>query len=225
MVCDVFCKDDECDGHECKHNFADARPSERCGDAARCCLNSLADVARDEFFDCFDESEVGIRKECLNFVACACCCVAERCKVVDKGLPVDYLEIFDVEAVSENREEGSHDVACADADDERDKASHLEFLLSGANADGDERHKTAEECDKVVASVDGCAACRDDVTHCVACKRKSDDCDGRSDDDRGHEFRHPFAACKLDDYCQNHVNETCKDTTENDSAISECQRR
>ena len=130
VICDVFCKDDERHGHEREHHFTDARPSERCGDSARCGLHRFADVAGDKLFDCFDESKVGISKEGLHFVACACGSVGERSKVVDKGLPVDYLEIFNVKAISENREERSHDVACADADDKRNETSHLELLLS-----------------------------------------------------------------------------------------------
>ena len=67
----MLCKDDERDGYECEYDFAHACPSD-CGcNAVGRGADRFADVARDEFFDCFDESKVGIVKEGLEFCAYA----------------------------------------------------------------------------------------------------------------------------------------------------------
>ena len=90
--------------------------------------------------------------------------------------------------ISENREERRYGVSCRNAENERDKTSHFEFLLSGADANRDERDKSAQERNEVVTCVDGCAACLNNVAHCAACQGKTDERDGRSDDDGRHEF-------------------------------------
>ena len=96
----MLCKDDECDGYERKHDFTDARPSDGRCSAIACSQDSLAYVAVYEFFNGFDKSKVGIVQESGY--------TRERAvlyKVFNERFPVDYLEVFDVEAVSENREE------------------------------------------------------------------------------------------------------------------------
>ena len=136
MVCDMLCKDDESDGDKRKCDFADACPCERAsgyfaiGCGTHCNLDGFADVARDKFFDSFDESKVGIIEERLEFCAYACGAVAECREVGHKGLPVDDLKIFNVASISEYGEERRNRISCADTDNKRNEASHFESLLS-----------------------------------------------------------------------------------------------
>lgn len=217
VVCDVFRKDDECNGDKRECDFGNTLSVENdcfgiCGNGAR--------FARDDFFDCFDECEIGVVEESGD----ADEGTVRINKVVDDVREVDYLELFHVERVTERGEYSRKCVSCADTDDEGYELEGFVFLLSGADYDGKEGHKTAKQCNEVVAGVDGCGRRFDHIAHCVCGKRKTDECDGGADDDGRHEFGDPFGAREVNDDCKNYVNETREYSTEDYSEVSEGKR-
>ena len=59
------------------------------------------------------------------------------------------------------------------------------------------------------------------VAYGVTRERKTDDGDCRTDYYCGHELIYPVYACKLDYDCENNINETCENRTEDKTYISE----
>ena len=214
VVCDVFREDNECYGDECQSDFRNActRQGRSC---TVCCEDSIVDVTVYQFFDRFDQSKVRIVQEALY---------RHGREVVHDRSPVDDLEVFHLASVAEDGEERSKRITRTDTDDERDKTHGFEFLLRGADDDRDERNETAEKCNQVVRSVDCGAACFHDVSHSATREGKSDQRDRRSDDNRRHEFGYPFRSDKVNHDSDHNVDETCQNTTDDNSEITECDR-
>ena len=142
-------------------------------------------------------------------------------KVVHKRSPVDDLEVIHLASIAEDGEDGGKSIARADTDDEGDELHRLKLLLRGADDNGDERHKTAEETDEVVAAVDSGAACLDDVTHCGAREGKTDQSDRRPDDDGRHQLGDPLGADEVDHDSDHNVDKTCEDGAYQNAAVTE----
>ena len=203
---------------------------ERDGDICNRDGSDIRAVKFAEALDSGEEGEVGI-----PFAEC----VLEQAEV-------DYLKCFVAGCDTDSGEDCGYCVSCEDTDDERDHFKH--FLAVYRASDGYEQsYKSANKRyvrraehyrirlgDYVACCVENFIAVdqnvRNDVferaafgkvADCVTCQRKSDDCDGRSDDDCGHKFVEPLDACEFDYYCDDDVYQSCEDRAEDKSEISQ----
>ena len=58
------------------------------------------------------------------------------------------------------------------------------------------------------------------VADCVACKRKTDDCNRGADNNCGHELVEPFNADKLDYDCDNNINKSCESCADDQTCMA-----
>ncbi len=128
---------------------------------------------------------------------------------------VDYLESIVAGYKAENGEQGRYKVTCEDSDDE---GNHLQHLLAeeGAEHRDSQSDETADDAD-ISGSSGGVAG---QIADGIACQRKSDDCDGRSDDNCRHELIDPFDADCFDDDCQNHIDETREGRADDQTCVT-----
>ena len=113
-------------------------------------------------------------------------------------------------------------IACKNTENERNELGHLVLLLSRADDYGSEGNETAKETEKVVAAEECGAVSLNDVAHSRACKRETDESNGRADDDGRKKLAYPSGADSLNDNCDNYVNETCNYRAEHDTAVTVC---
>ena len=115
--------------------------------------------------------------------------------------------------IADNGEHGSYEIACDNTDHERNELSHF-LSVDRANGDDCEGHKCADEAEPAVeVHLEYSAVCLGDgdrVADSIACERETDDSDGRSDDNSGHELVNPTNACELNDNCYKHIYEPCE---------------
>ena len=116
---------------------------------------------------------------------------------------VDYLESIVAGYKTENGEQGRYKVTCEDSDDE---GNHLQHRLTeeGAEHRDSQSDEAADDAD-ISGSSGGVAG---QIADGIACQRKSDDCDGRSDDNCRHELIDPFDTDCFDDDCKHGTEES-----------------
>ena len=152
-------------------------------------------------------------------------------------LEVDDLKCHVIGSVTDHGEDRCDDVADHDAEDEGNEFHHL-LAVNRECEDCKEGHETADECyigaasrnegyarfDKAVLDNEFGLLHQDltdgQVVDGVDGKRKSDQRNGRTDDDRRHEFVDPLNADEFNDERNDNVNESCKDGTDDETRIA-----
>ena len=129
---------------------------------------------------------------------------------------VDDLERFVVRRNADAGEDRRSRIAREDTDDERDHFKHLLAVDRAEHGDG-ERDETANEAD--VRRSRGARS--DEIADRVARERKSDDRDGRSDDDCRHDLVDPFDARELHDDRDNDIDETGEACADDQAEVTE----
>ncbi len=150
-----------------------------------------ADVSRVNIFEaleCMDEGEIG---EPLHIFECR---------------EVDNLKSGVVCCDTDYGEDSSYGIACCNTENEGNHFHHL-LAVYGASDGHTEGDKTAK---KAEIRISFCNAAFFQIADSVSCKRKTDDSDGRTDNDSGHKFCNPFNAAEFNDEGECYVNETCK---------------
>ena len=194
VVGDMFGEDDECNGQEGNGNFGNARSGQG-----------------RTFFNGADQSKAGIGQEGLD---------GHVGEVIDEGLPVDDHKVFALSGHTDQGEDGRDEVARGNTEDKRDQFHHLESLLSGEDNNGEESDQTAEKTDQVISAVDSIGRSLNDISHSASGKRKTDDGNGRSDNDGRHQLGDPTGPNEFDDDGKHDVNAAGKERTDDDTEVS-----
>ena len=161
---------------------------------------------------------------------------------VGKLAEVDYFEPVGVCKVADKGEDCRQCVTRKDTDYEGDK-THCLVAVHRANDYNRQRYKSAQKSDvrgsrrnrlsrlhrlhyavnffKTPNGLGGEHTALHKVAYCVACKTETDDCNGRSDYDRGHDFVDPGNARKLDNQRKHHIHKTRKQRADDKSEIPE----
>ena len=142
----------------------------------------------------------------------------------------EVREINDLERVdacdgTDDGEQGGYCVTGADADDERDQAGGLPAERGGENGH-EQSYNRAENayertCRGDTVHINFTGLC---VTDRVSREGKTDDRNGRTDNNGGHELVDPVDADLLDDKGDDNVYKTCHDRTDNHAEVAESDR-
>ena len=197
MVCNVLCKYNECNGDVCNGDRADV-----CAEAA--CVAEVV-VA----LECFNEREV-----------------REPLHILEKAEINDFQRLI-TGVHSDEGENCSDNISCADTDDEGDKAHHF-LTENGAYNDNskcddctDEAYPCVSVHNKRAAVVYDCAgAFAESIADRVAGKGKTDYRDRGSDNCRRHEAVDPINADQLNKDRDNDINKSREYGTDYESEIS-----
>ena len=126
---------------------------------------------------------------------------------------VDQLHGGNVCEHADDGQKGCEDVACADTDDERNELHHL-GALDGCNDGRNEGNETGEDRPEGVVTDSRVV----DVVDSGAAEGKTDERNGRTDDDGREELIDPCRTDDLHDDGDDDINQTCNQRTDHDTA-------
>ena len=143
-----------------------------------------------------------------------------------EGAEVEDLQAVVSDVFADQGEDQGDDVARDDTQDERNQLEHL-FTLHGEEDDSEQSDQRADQVDPQGAA-HGIGSLRtaktEGVADGVSGQRQADDGDGRSDDDRGHQFGDPPDTRDLYDDRDDNVNQAGEDGTDDQSGIADGDR-
>ena len=197
VVGKVFCKDHECNGNISNRNRADVTRVVR--------KRLEAAVKRGE------EGEVGECDKGLDAHAAVNKCL--------KGGEADDLHRFHICRSSDQGQNQRQRIAAEDTDD---KGDELELLgaVGGHQHGNEQRHQTAENR-KVADRVSRARGIGAQLGDCVTRKRQTDDCNGRTNDNRRHQLGNPLDTDFFHNQCDDNIHKSGKNRTEDQSEITE----
>ena len=130
---------------------------------------------------------------------------------------VDQLHGGNICKHTDDGQKGSENVTSTDTDDERNELHHLGAL--DCSDDGRNKGNKTGENRKEVVIADCCVV---DVVDSGAAEGKTDERNGRTDDDRREELIDPSRTDEHHDDGDDRVNKTCNQRTEDDTAEAVC---
>ena len=165
--------------------------------------------------ECLKEGEIGHCKEGLDSHAARNECA--------EAAEVDNFKSVVVCSYTDNCKDCRNRIAGDDTDDERDKLNHL-LAEDGAEHGHKESDKSAgngdiDACRRLAAH---CVGALLQVADSVAGERKSYNCDCGSDNGGRHEPVYPVDAGDFNRYCEDDIDETRKNSAEDQAEIAEC---
>ena len=138
---------------------------------------------------------------------------------------VDYLECVDTGDISDYGEDGSDCITGYDADDEGD---HFEELLAVYRAGDGHTEGDESANDGDIGGGYRCSVYLDrsggEIADGVSGKRKTDDGNGGTDNDGGHDLIYPCNAAELDDDRDHDIYKTGERRADDETGISGCCR-
>ena len=141
----------------------------------------------------------------------------------DKG--ADMVQRFVVDdnqgvvsgVLADQGKDGGDQIAGQNADDEGDQLDHM-LAVGGAEHGHGQRHQAADQRDIHGAAFHVAAH---QVADGVAREAQTDDGDGGSDDDRGHQLVDPLDAAELDDQGDDDIHQACDQGAEDQAGITD----
>jgi len=128
-----------------------------------------------------------------------------------EGSKVDDLQSYIVGGNTDHSENGSHNIANQNAQDEGDQLSHL-LAVNREENNRKQRCQTADQCH--IGAAGGNAVNHDlaqaQIANCIACQAEADDSNSGSDNHGGHQLVDPVNTGNLDYNSDDHIHQTRK---------------
>jgi len=194
VVSKMLCEYNECNGNVCCKKGKDVRTGEFT-----------------KALECGYERKVGNGDEGVESYSSVNECL-ERAEI-------DNLKCINARNDSDNGKDRSNGVSRKDSHNEGDEANHF-FAVNRADDGNGEGNKTAYDRYLTVSARRGLLK----ITDCVAGERKTYNSNRRADNCGRHQLIDPLNACKLNYKRDDHVNETCENSTDDKSEITQSHR-
>ena len=201
VVCNMLCENNKCNGNV---SYGDG--------------GEISSVQLGNTLESFNKGELGDGDK-----GAECDTILEEVGNISK---VDYLESIDVCNATDQGEDSGNGIACENTEYEGDQTNHL-LTVGCADCGDDQGNQTADECyegggNDLTCSVGNLAV--QQIADSIACERKTDDGNGRTNNDSGHQLVDPSNTNELDDQRDNDINQACQNGTEDQAHVAEGHR-